>query len=73
MLILLLTAGLWAFHCREFFSSPLAFNIIILIFTFEDIAWHMAAGLLMQINSLPTQAAQLDIPNAILEQCRDVA
>ena len=29
----------------------------------------MAAGLLMQINSLPTKAAQLDIPQTIVSQC----
>ena len=34
-----------------------------------DLAWHMAAGMLMQINSLPSKAAQLDIPRAIVEQC----
>jgi len=33
------------------------------------LAWHMAAGLLMQVNSLPTKAAQLDIPQAIVNQC----
>ncbi|THH31935.1 hypothetical protein EUX98_g2246 [Antrodiella citrinella] len=33
------------------------------------IAWHMAAGLLTQINSLPSKAAQLDLPQAIIDQC----
>lgn len=33
------------------------------------IAWHMAAGLLMQINSLPSKAAQLAVPQAIIDQC----
>ncbi|KAI0092237.1 multicopper oxidase 2A [Irpex rosettiformis] len=33
------------------------------------LVWHMAAGLLMQINSLPTKAGQLDIPQVIIDQC----
>lgn len=33
------------------------------------IAWHMAAGLLMQVSSLPSKAAQLDIPQDIISQC----
>ncbi|CAL1697520.1 unnamed protein product [Somion occarium] len=33
------------------------------------IAWHMAAGLLMQINSLPSVAANLTIPQPIIHQC----
>lgn len=33
------------------------------------LAWHMAAGLLMQISSLPSKAAQLDIPQDIIDQC----
>nr|AAS21670.1 multicopper oxidase 4B [Phanerodontia chrysosporium] len=33
------------------------------------IAWHMAAGLMMQISSLPSKAAQLDIPRDIVRQC----
>ncbi|EKM52914.1 uncharacterized protein PHACADRAFT_261609 [Phanerochaete carnosa HHB-10118-sp] len=33
------------------------------------LAWHMGAGMLMQVNSLPTRAAQLDIPQAIVDQC----
>ena len=33
------------------------------------IAWHMAAGLLMQISSLPSKAAQLNIPQDIISQC----
>ncbi|EKM52908.1 uncharacterized protein PHACADRAFT_100639 [Phanerochaete carnosa HHB-10118-sp] len=33
------------------------------------IAWHMAAGLLMQVNSLPSKSSQFDIPQAILDQC----
>jgi hypothetical protein len=33
------------------------------------LAWHMAAGLLMQFNSLPTIAAQLDVPQDIINQC----
>ena len=34
------------------------------------LVWHMAAGLLMQINSLPSKAAQLDMPQAIIDQCK---
>ncbi|EKM52883.1 uncharacterized protein PHACADRAFT_261553 [Phanerochaete carnosa HHB-10118-sp] len=34
------------------------------------IAWHMAVGLLMQINSLPSVSAKFDIPQTILDQCR---
>jgi hypothetical protein len=37
------------------------------------LAWHMAAGLLMQINSLPSKAAQLDFPRAIVDQCQSNA
>ncbi|EKM52861.1 uncharacterized protein PHACADRAFT_100787 [Phanerochaete carnosa HHB-10118-sp] len=33
------------------------------------IAWHMQAGLLMQINSLPSKSAKFNIPPAILSQC----
>ncbi|KAL4246950.1 multicopper oxidase family protein [Abortiporus biennis] len=33
------------------------------------IAWHMEAGLLMQINSLPSVAATLPFPQDILSQC----
>ncbi|EKM52894.1 uncharacterized protein PHACADRAFT_149824 [Phanerochaete carnosa HHB-10118-sp] len=33
------------------------------------IAWHMAAGLLMQFNSLPSKSAEFDIPQDILRQC----
>ncbi|KAI0092238.1 multicopper oxidase 2A [Irpex rosettiformis] len=33
------------------------------------LVWHMAAGLLMQINSLPTKTGQLDIPQVIIDQC----
>jgi len=33
------------------------------------LAWHMAAGLLMQFNSLPSKAAQLDVPQDIINQC----
>jgi len=29
----------------------------------------MAAGLLMQINSLPSKAAEFDIPQAIISNC----
>ena len=29
----------------------------------------MAAGLLMQINSLPSKTAQFDIPQQIMDQC----
>jgi hypothetical protein len=29
----------------------------------------MAAGLLMQINSLPSQAALVDVPRDIVDQC----
>ncbi|EKM52837.1 uncharacterized protein PHACADRAFT_149761 [Phanerochaete carnosa HHB-10118-sp] len=41
------------------------------IWTFHcHIAWHMAIGLLMQINSLPSKAAKFDIPQTIIDQCR---
>jgi len=33
------------------------------------LAWHMAAGLLMQVSSLPSQAALLDVPQDIIDQC----
>ncbi|KZS96979.1 extracellular multicopper oxidase [Sistotremastrum niveocremeum HHB9708] len=33
------------------------------------LSWHMAAGLLMQFNSLPSVSSQFDIPQAILSQC----
>ncbi|GJE95819.1 multicopper oxidase [Phanerochaete sordida] len=33
------------------------------------IAWHMLTGLLMQINSLPSKAAELCIPQDVLNQC----
>ncbi|GJE96139.1 multicopper oxidase [Phanerochaete sordida] len=33
------------------------------------IQWHMAAGLLMQINSLPSKSAKFNIPQDILAQC----
>ncbi|KAH8093091.1 multicopper oxidase 2A [Cristinia sonorae] len=33
------------------------------------ISWHMASGLLMQVNSLPSKAALLDVPQAIIDQC----
>jgi len=33
------------------------------------ISWHMAAGLLMQINSLPSKSAQLDVPQDIISNC----
>ena len=35
-----------------------------------DIAWHMAAGLLMQINSLPSKSAAFTIPQEITQQCQ---
>lgn len=34
------------------------------------IAWHMAAGLLMQINSLPSKTAEFDIPHDVISQCK---
>ncbi|GJE96110.1 multicopper oxidase [Phanerochaete sordida] len=34
------------------------------------LAWHMAAGMLMQVNSLPSRTAALDIPQAIVDQCQ---
>ncbi|KIJ37532.1 multicopper oxidase [Sphaerobolus stellatus SS14] len=34
------------------------------------ISWHAAGGLLMQINSLPSKAAQFDIPEQIISHCR---
>ncbi|GJE96135.1 multicopper oxidase [Phanerochaete sordida] len=33
------------------------------------IAWHMEAGLLMQINSLPSKSSQFDIPSDIVSFC----
>jgi len=33
------------------------------------LSWHMAAGLLMQFNSLPSISAQFDIPANIVNQC----
>ena len=42
---------------------------VILIMGCVDIAWHMEAGLLMQINSLPSVAAKLDFPSDVLRQC----
>ncbi|THH20196.1 hypothetical protein EW146_g1116 [Bondarzewia mesenterica] len=33
------------------------------------LAWHMAAGLLMQFNSLPSIIAQMDVPQDIVSQC----
>ncbi len=33
------------------------------------LAWHMAAGLLMQFNSLPSALAKLDVPQDIVTQC----
>ncbi|KAI0069818.1 Cupredoxin [Panus rudis PR-1116 ss-1] len=36
---------------------------------FLYIAWHMASGLSMQINSLPSNSTQLVIPQQIVDQC----
>ena len=33
------------------------------------LAWHMAAGLLMQFSSLPSTLAALDVPQDIVTQC----
>ena len=33
------------------------------------LAWHMAAGLLMQFSSLPSKLAELDVPQDIVAQC----
>jgi len=33
------------------------------------LAWHMAAGLLMQFSSLPSKLAALDVPQDIVAQC----
>ncbi|KAF8524707.1 multicopper oxidase 2A [Hysterangium stoloniferum] len=33
------------------------------------LAWHMAAGLVMQINSLPSKTAQLDVPEPVISYC----
>ncbi|KAN0135814.1 multicopper oxidase 2A [Lactarius tabidus] len=33
------------------------------------LAWHMAAGLLMQFSSLPSKLAALDVPQDIVSQC----
>ena len=60
--------GLWAFHCRERHSSFFWCNIPDSI-ALSDIVWHMAAGLLMQINSLPSKAAQLPIPQTMIDMC----
>ena len=35
-----------------------------------DIAWHMAAGMFMQVLSLPSKVAQFDIPRQIIDQCK---
>lgn len=35
-----------------------------------DNAWHMAVGMLLQLNNLPSKAAQLQIPSAIIDQCK---
>ena len=37
---------------------------------FLDIAWHMAAGLLMQVNSLPSVSSKFHIPQDIINQCK---
>ncbi|KAI0039225.1 multicopper oxidase [Auriscalpium vulgare] len=34
------------------------------------LAWHMAAGLLMQFNSLPSTLAGMDVPADIVAQCK---
>ncbi|KIP03947.1 ferroxidase/laccase group [Phlebiopsis gigantea 11061_1 CR5-6] len=34
------------------------------------IAWHMAAGLLMQVNSLPSVSSKFHIPSDIVNQCK---
>jgi len=33
------------------------------------LSWHMAAGLLMQWSTLPTEAAALGFPQQMLDQC----
>ncbi|KAA1477561.1 multicopper oxidase 2A [Dentipellis sp. KUC8613] len=33
------------------------------------LAWHMAAGLLMQFNTLPSKSALFDVPAVIVSQC----
>jgi FtsP/CotA-like multicopper oxidase with cupredoxin domain len=33
------------------------------------IGWHMAAGLLMQFASLPSQIQQFHVPSYLVEQC----
>ncbi|KAI0356871.1 hypothetical protein OH77DRAFT_1399973 [Trametes cingulata] len=33
------------------------------------IQWHMAAGLLFQVNALPSESAMFDIPQYMLDQC----
>ena len=35
-----------------------------------DNAWHMAVGMLLQLNNLPSKALQMTIPQAILDQCK---
>ncbi|KIP03948.1 ferroxidase/laccase group [Phlebiopsis gigantea 11061_1 CR5-6] len=33
-------------------------------------AWHMAVGMLLQLNNLPSKALRMKIPQAILDQCK---
>ncbi|KAF8525922.1 multicopper oxidase 2A [Hysterangium stoloniferum] len=62
---------------RDTFVIP-AFSYYIIRFVTDNpglwafhchLVWHMAAGLLMQINSLPSKSAQFDIPQDIISQC----
>ncbi|KAH8994229.1 multicopper oxidase 2A [Lactarius akahatsu] len=55
-----------------------AYNWVVLRFVTDNpglwafhchLAWHMAAGLLMQFNSLPSALAKLDVPQDIVAQC----
>ncbi|KAI9439400.1 multicopper oxidase 2A [Lactarius psammicola] len=55
-----------------------AYNWVVLRFITDNpglwafhchLAWHMAAGLLMQFNTLPSTLAKLDVPQDIVTQC----
>ena len=46
------------------------YNLLAGLWAFHcHIAWHMAAGLLMQFSSLPSTLAGLDVPQDIAAQC----
>lgn len=41
-----------------------------LTYDVPDNAWHMAVGMLLQLNNLPSKALRMKIPQAILDQCK---